>query len=109
METAAGILRKARQCCPNACLRPRAFNNDSEEDFDCEKLIKFLSKELFPLIDGSLNDWVRVILKRNCRAVGLKEVLIDVKAGPEDLERSLKALHGIFLRCLVKALVVHAL
>jgi hypothetical protein len=63
---------------------------------------------LTALVDSGVDQGVAIARERHVGAIGLEEVLIDVEARSERLERSFKTLDRELLSRLVKALEVHA-
>ena len=65
-------------------------------------------EELPPLFDGCFYNGVIVVGKWDLRPVLLEEILIDMKAGAECLERRLQPLDGVLLLSVVETFVIHA-
>ena len=65
-------------------------------------------EELPPLVDCRFYNRVVVMREWNLRPVLLEEILIDVEAGAEGLQRRLQPLDRVLLLAVVEAFVVHA-
>src|ERR1700730_10267113 len=63
-------------------------------------------KEASPLIDGSFHDRIVIMREWQIRSTGLHEVLIDMEARAERLQRSFQTLDSINLLPLIETLVV---
>ena len=65
---ASRVLEEAGERRAHASLRPRPFEYDAVEDFDLIEMVALGLKELPPLLDCGLHDWIVIVCKGDLRA-----------------------------------------
>ena len=110
LNSRSPAIGSSRQLCESGCnagLGSCSFNDDRVEDFDIEQAVKFLAEEFFSLVNRRLHNRIVGLFERNVGPVCLEQVLIDMEAGPKDLEGRFESFDGILLGRLIQTFVIN--